>query len=126
MPSSPPGLRRALARRALQASDRVADWARDAFRRQFVPQGLFGGTPWPPLERERQAYPSLVATGALKASLTERGAPGGYAYLDGTAVVVGTSLPYAAFASRRGRPIVPEVWPPTSWSASRRSRLTTS
>ncbi len=79
----------------------IADDLREMFARQFASEGAAGGTPWAPLATstlgKRRRGGILVATGALRGSLVEEGAPDHVEKSDGLQLLFGTDLPYAGF-----------------------------
>ena len=99
----------------------VAEIVREAIREQFDSEGARLGTPWlPPAARRRlsPAVHSLLRTGDLGRSLTERGAPyGGQELRDGGKTLeLSTGAPGAVeaqFGTSRepARPIVPDDVP---------------
>jgi len=87
----------------------VADDFREMVAEQFATEGRAEGTPWAarksarvgadgvrPLRGERRS-PLLVRTGALRDSLTRRGAAGHVEEMDRQTLSVGSRLPYAIF-----------------------------
>lgn len=84
------------------------------FAQNMVREGGFFGrdSRWPPLapstikEKQRLGYgamPMLWRTGALAASLAEKGAPGNIFEVGANYVAVGSSIPYAIFHQRGSR-----------------------
>jgi hypothetical protein len=114
---------------ALFADDRLRDLLvigirRDLFAPMFASLGGVGHTPWPPLSDETvrrrgsTPYPYLgdysteVMSGTLQRSLTEYDSPYGYAELRGNdTLAVGSTLEYAGYQERYGRPLIPEDVP---------------
>jgi phage gpG-like protein len=96
----------------------IADDFREMVAQQFASEGRAGGTPWAPLgragfaspsprgmpapPRAQRAAPLLVRTGALRDSLTGRGA-GSVEEMDATTLTLGSRLPYAIFHQRGTR-----------------------
>lgn len=101
----------------------ITDDIREMFRKRFVTRGVFGGTEWVPLA-ESTIYRKLISgqgynhplrrTDELFRSLTERGAPHGYARMtDASTLEVGTTHRAAALhqhgtINMPERPIVPD------------------
>lgn len=91
------------------ALQQVADDFREMVAQQFATEGRAEGTPWAPRESARvgadgvrplrgeRRSPLLVRTGALRDSLTRKGATGGIEALDGQTLSIGSRLPYAIF-----------------------------
>jgi len=108
------GFQAALADEA-SALGEVADDFREMVAEQFATEGRSEGTPWAsrarrggprgrpgqaqrhPARGQAQGLPLLVRSGALRASLTRKGAAGSIEDIDGQTLSIGSRLPYAIF-----------------------------
>ena len=84
------------------AMELIAEDIREMEAEQFASSGAGGGTPWAALapstvKRKHGAGGILVASGALRDSLTEPDSPDHVEAIDNLSLEIGTSLPYAMF-----------------------------
>lgn len=84
------------------AMELISEDIREMEAEQFASSGATGGTPWAALapstvQRKHGAGGILVASGALRDSLTEPDAPDHVEAIDNLSLEIGTSLPYAMF-----------------------------
>lgn len=80
----------------------IAEDLREMEAEQFSSAGVAGGTPWAPLasstvKRKRGQGGILVASGALRDSLTDSESPDHVEAIDKLSLEFGTRLPYAGF-----------------------------
>jgi len=84
----------------------IDDEFRAEVKRQFDTEGESGGEAWKPLsdkgygawkEQHYPGTPILVREGTLRASLTNRDAPGSISRQEPKTLVMGTSVPYAIY-----------------------------
>jgi len=98
-----------------EALREIADDFREMMAERFASEGRAEGTPWAerksrsrvgavrpstgsgPRAKPRGEPPLLIRTGALRDSLTRRGAAGSFEELDETTLALGSRMPYAIF-----------------------------